>query len=880
MATVLGLAMKITADASGLEPSLSPVDKALASLGNKASDVAAMFDKFLASTSGAAQAQDSVRTQLDQLSAALQAGEISAKQYAASFAAIQQSAQQTSQIFDEGARTIERYRTAEESTSIAVERLNEQLKAGAIDSGTYSRALADVTGENERAAQAEEKANQFRDRARQILEQTRTPLERYDQQVQELRQHLDAGTITQETYDRALNKVSADYKKAEQAAKSYDKEAEKAGKGGALQFNELSGILSAIPGPIGNIAGRMSGLASAAEGLGRIFSGGLSAAFDSITGALGVLASPIGLAIAGVAALGAAATAIGVGLANLTSRVEALSNTASRLGTSFEFAQVLEQAALRSGVAVDQLAGGLQRFEVNIAKAREGGNDAAQAFEQLGISQEQLRNSDPTDLAGRVADALAKIEDPAKRAKLATDLLGKSGLELLPAFASIDDAAASMEKFRASISEVDVQRLSSLDDVFDNIGIALQGLGTQLLVPFTGLAKGVADAIVETISGITRFIDPILDALTPVFDTLGQLISDYATRWANFAEQAGEYIGSFIEVVLRIATIVGEAFTQTVQYVSDLLVSFGEFTGIGGVVSAVASAIAGAFNGLWQGIKNVVSQVGGFIEQVLQFAEDWLGIDRGVQDATKSYEEQRKVIKETGDQFEAKTKAEQKAAKQAEEAAQKAIEANRKIVDSLLEQQRIDDEFGGDSGRYKAAQNVEAVEKEIQRIREDVEKARLNGDQETVRAGVKELARLDQVQAKQADIASGAAAARKRAEEEQKRIDADQQKRDQDRQKRLEDAAKKIAEAQKKYIEAAFELEAKRVEDLRKLRLGALEIGDLRTGAGAALFLDLASGKQDPAIDEYRKQRKELEKLNANVQALRVQKAEILGGVG
>jgi hypothetical protein len=307
--------------------------------------------------------------------------------------------------------------------------------------------------------------------------------------------------------------------------------------------------------------------------------------------------------------------------------------------------------------------------------------------------------------------------------------------------------------------------------------------------------------------------------------------------------------------------------------VADLVAGWLDFTGIGGTISSVTSAIAGAFQGLWQGIKNVVSQVGGFIDRVLQFAEDWLGIDRGVQQATESYDKQREAVAAVSEEAEKKAKAEQ-------EAAQKAIEANTKIADSLLEQLKIEQEFGGDSARYKAAQNVEAVEKEIARVKQDVEKARAAGDKDAERAGMQRLQQLDQVQAQQEDIASGAAAQRKQAEEEQKRIDAEQKKRDEQRQKLLEDNGKKIAEAQKKYAEEVFKLEKKRVEDLRKLRLGALEIGDIRTAGGASTFLDLASGKADPAIEEYRKQRKELEKLNENVLKLRMEKAEILGGVG
>lgn len=873
MATVLGLAMKVTADASGLGSSLSPVDKALADLGSKAESTASIFDRFRATTEGAANAQANVKSQFDQLAAALQAGEISAKQYAESFTAIQSAAQQTARIFEDGARTIEKYRTAEEQTALAVDRLNEQLKAGAIDSATYERALADVTGENERAAKAEEKVNQFRDRGRQILEQTRTPLERYDAQVNELRQHLEAGTITQETYDRALTKVSADFQKAEQAAKGYDKEAEKAGKGGVLQFNELSGILAAIPGPIGNIAGRMSGLSSAAEGLGRVFAGGLQSGVTSVAASVSALVNPFTVAVAGIAAFGAAAASIASGLSNLSAKAEALSNTASRLGASFDFVQVLDEAAKRTGLSIDEIASALQKFEVNIAKAREGSNDASKAFQRLGISQEELRNTDPTELAQRTADALAEIQDPAERAALATEVLGKKGLELLPAFASLADSQAALERFSATISDVDVERLAGVDDSFDDIRTALQGLSQNLLVPFAGLADGVASAIADAIGGFTNLLEPILKRITPFLDAIGDGFTVVGEVIYEAGTFAGNALETFFAIVERLGTIVGAAVDQTVGYVADLVAGWLDFTGIGGTISSVASAIAGAFQGLWQGIKNVVSQVGGFIDRVLQFAEDWLGIDRGVQQATESYDKQREAVAAVSEEAEKKAKAEQ-------EAAQKAIEANTKIADSLLEQLKIEQEFGGDSARYKAAQNVEAVEKEIARVKQDVEKARAAGDKDAERAGMQRLQQLDQVQAQQEDIASGAAAQRKQAEEEQKRIDAEQKKRDEDRRKLLEDNAKKVAEAQKKYAEEVFKLEKKRVEDLRKLRLGALEIGDIRTTSGQSTLLDLASGRADPAIDEYRKQRKELEKLNENVRALRMEKAEILGGTG
>lgn len=880
MASVLDLAMKVTADGSGLEASLSPVDKALASLSTKASDVALMFDKFLASTTGAANAQDSVRSQFDQLAEALKNGEISAQQYAASFNAVQASAQQTASIFEDGAATIAKYRTEEEKTALAVERLNRELKAGAIDQGTYARGIADVTGANERAAKAESERNKFLERAAQLTRAVISPMEDYDSKVQELVNHLQEGTITQQTFDRNLEIATKEFVEAANAADGYSKSAKDAGKGGTLAFNELSGILAAIPGPIGNIAGRLSGLSSAAEGLGRVFAGGLSTGISGLGASIAALANPFTLAVAGIAGFSAAAAAVASGLSDLSGRAEQLANTAARLGTSFDFVQVLDEAAKRTGGSIDEIASALQKFEVNIAKAREGGNDAAKAFQQLGISQEELLNSDPTALAQRVADALGEIEDPAQRAALATEVLGKKGLELLPAFASLGDSQAALDRFSATISAVDVERLAGVDDSFDDIRTALQGLSQNLLAPFAGLADGVASAIADAIGGFTNLLEPFLDRIQPFLDAIGEGFTAAGEIIYDTATTAGNVLETLFSVIERLGTIVGTAVGETIGYFADLLVQFGEFTGLGGVISSVASGIASAFGGLWDGIKNVVGQVGGFIEQVLKFAEDWLGIDRGIAAANDSYREQADIVKKTAEESDKKAKAE-------EEAARKAVEANTKIVDSLLEQLTIEEQFGGDNARFKAAQNVEAIEKEIARVREEVEKARAAGDTEAAQAGMERLAQLDQIQAQQEDIASGAAADRKAAAEAQKRIAEEQRKaadeqrkQDEDRRKRLEDNAKKISEAQKKYIEAAFELEKKRIGELNQLRLGALEISDIRTGAGSAAFLDLASGRQDPAIDEYRKQRKQLEELNKNVKALQVQKAEILGATG
>lgn len=838
MATVLSLAMKVTADASGLEQSLSPVDKALASLGTKANDVAGIFDKFLASTSGAGDAQAAVAAQLDALAEALKNNDINAKDYATSFGAIKDSAEQLARTFEAGARTTAQFASDQEKATGKIAALTEQLRVGAIEGPTFERALSDIAG----------------------VDLTKTDQGR--QFIDDLAASARLGAVDSK-------KAAAELVGLGDSGQKMSQSLEKP----TLKLNELSGIFAALPGPIGNVAGRFSGLVSAGEGLSRIFDGGISTGFTALGQSVSTLINPFTLAAAGVVAFGAAANAIADGLSDLSARAEQLSNTASRLGVSFDFVQVLDEAAKRTGGSIEEIASALQKFEVNIAKAREGGNDAAKAFQQLGISQEELLTSDPTTLAQRVADALGEIEDPAQRAALATEVLGKKGLELLPAFESLGDSQAALERFSATISAVDVERLAGVDDSFDDIRTALQGLSQNLLAPFAGLADGVASAIADAIGGFTNLLEPFLDRIQPFLDAIGDGFTTAGELIYDAATTAGNVLETLFSVIERLGTIVGTAVGETIGYFADLLVQFGEFTGIGGVISSVASGIASAFSNLWDGIKQVVGQVGGFIEQVLQFAEDWLGIDRGVNQATQSYERQAGVVEKTAGALAEKSKKEQ-------EAAEKAIEANTKIVESLEDQLRIEKEFGGDSSRLKAAKDVEAIEKEIQRTLDQIGAARKVGDTEAIQAGQQRLRDLDQLQARQQDIASGFAAERKRAAEEQKKADEDQQKRADDLLKKLQDNQKQVEAAQIKAIEAAADLERKRINELTQLRLGAIKIADLRTGAGADQLLDAVGGRSDPAIEEYRKQRRELEKLNQAVDKLRVKQVEILTGTG
>jgi hypothetical protein len=107
-----------------------------------------------------------------------------------------------------------------------------------------------------------------------------------------------------------------------------------------------------------------------------------------------------------------------------------------------------------------------------------------------------------------------------------------------------------------------------------------------------------------------------------------------------------------------------------------------------------------------------------------------------------------------------------------------------------------------------------------------------------------------------------------RRENEQKLIEADR--------KRAEDAAKvdeKMA-AKQGDVDAIV---AERAAALGGKSSEALKAGDVRSSEGMAQFLALATGREDPAIAEYRKQTQKLDEIRAELRALQQEKVDILG---
>jgi len=128
-----------------------------------------------------------------------------------------------------------------------------------------------------------------------------------------------------------------------------------------------------------------------------------------------------------------------------------------------------------------------------------------------------------------------------------------------------------------------------------------------------------------------------------------------------------------------------------------------------------------------------------------------------------------------------------------------------------------------------------------------------------------------------------AAAAAAKSKKDAEAADAKAKKDAEDARKRQEEAAKKAGERLKKINDKQAEVDAitgERSAALQGKSNEALKANDVRSSEGMGQFLALATGREDPAIAEYRKQTQKLEEIRGELRVLQqgFNKVDILGG--
>jgi hypothetical protein len=199
--------------------------------------------------------------------------------------------------------------------------------------------------------------------------------------------------------------------------------------------------------------------------------------------------------------------------------------------------------------------------------------------------------------------------------------------------------------------------------------------------------------------------------------------------------------------------------------------------------------------------------------------------------------------------------------KKAEDEAAKVRLQQEDLVNNLIKQQQV----GGDQERIAAAENLVAINAEIARAEQAAAEARKAGDGEAQQAALTRLQQLDQVKAKEEDIASGSARQRQLFQEQFIKQQEEAAKVQQQQQQAAAQEQARLAEERRKAEEAEFNRQVARITELNTLGSRTVNTADIRTQEGQALVLGLAANAQDPALIEARLQTKQLQLIAGGI---------------
>jgi hypothetical protein len=209
----------------------------------------------------------------------------------------------------------------------------------------------------------------------------------------------------------------------------------------------------------------------------------------------------LGLLKTGLGALGIAFGAAEViGFAkDIVATAGHVNDLAHAIGISTDAVQDFTLAAEQSGATIDDVGIAINKLNV------EAGNNA-KGFEQLGLSLEKIQALSPEERFRAVADALQKIEDPAVRAALGQELLGKGYRNL----ASAIDEGIGKTRDANKMSKETIETLDGLGDVIVRAGTKTKNFFGEALAKAVNIPRDLIRDMKADLDRLGISIDTIV----------------------------------------------------------------------------------------------------------------------------------------------------------------------------------------------------------------------------------------------------------------------------------------------------------------------------------------------------------------------------------
>lgn len=384
----------------------------------------------------------------------------------------------------------------------------------------------------------------------------------------------------------------------------------------------------------------------------------------------------IATAAAGVAT---AVTGAAMSAAGTADEVDKMSQ---KIGLSKQGFQEWSYIMGQNGMDIDKMQTGMKTLVAAMDSANGGTASAIEKFDQLGLSiyDSSGKLKDQETMMQEALYALADMENGTEKARLATELFGKSGVEMMPmlnqgsqAITDLKDRAhelglimsdetvnagvklgdtmddvkqsfgmigtqigASVMPIVQQFLEMILQYLPTVQGLFSQIAPVISGLMSAIMPPLMQLISQIMPIIFDTINAILPVLTQLFQTVLPVIVQLLQLILPPLLQLIQavlpvvtallqalmpifqvLIDLLTPIIDLFMSLLAPIIDIITQAITPLIEIVGTLIASAME--PLIAVIKVVGDIFGNVLNGVFQTVKSVFGNVIGVFEGIITF---------------------------------------------------------------------------------------------------------------------------------------------------------------------------------------------------------------------------------------------------------------------
>ena len=363
-------------------------------------------------------------------------------------------------------------------------------------------------------------------------------------------------------------------------------------------------------------------------------------------------AAKIGAGAVGVVT--AATTAAGAIFTKTTGDVGAygdnIDKMSQKMGISAQAYQEWDAIMQHSGTSIEALKPSMK----TLANAAQNNSEA---FQRLGISQEEVANLSQEDLFARTIEGLQNMEESTERTALTSELLGRGSVELGALLnASAEETQAMRDRVHelgGVMSDEAVKSAAAYQDSLQDMKTAMSGVKRNLVSEFLPSVTTVMNGLQEVFSGngdkgvdiISQGIDDLLGNLTEavpkfleiggkivgaifnaIIDNLPKIIESgvqiLLKLIQGIIEKLPDIIKAGLEIIVTLIDGITQALPDLIDTIVEVIIEIAEAltnpSTITSIIQAGIQLILALVNGLVKAIPQLVRAIPTIIKNLIQ----------------------------------------------------------------------------------------------------------------------------------------------------------------------------------------------------------------------------------------------------------------------